>query len=94
MNQKTKQWWEKTRRKGQSNFVLIRGGVYGFLAFGIVIPIVNFIYQFIVNNYTLSFLNREFQTKVIFGLILSFPFGCLLGLLNWEYNEWRYSRHK
>jgi hypothetical protein len=95
MNAKRAEKWEKTRRKGQSDFVLIRGGIiFGLLCMGLFAPAALFIFKFIEAGYTLSFFDRSFQMRIIFGLITGFPLGCLAGWIGWHLNEWQYRRRR
>jgi len=94
MNQKRSQKWEKIRAEGQSEFVLKQGGlIFGLLILGFISPVFLFISNFISSGYSFSFFDKAFQFRVIFGLIISFPAGCIWGLLTWYLNEWSYSRN-
>lgn len=94
MNQKRRLKWEKVRAKGQSEFVLKQGGlIFGLLGMGLILPLVLFIFDYIDGGYSFSFFNKAFQAKFLFGLITSFPVGCLWGWLTWHLSEWIYSRN-
>lgn len=94
MNQKQKEKWEKTRTQGQSEFVLKEGGLkFGFLLFGIIVPIVRFIVEFIVNDFTFSFIDKSFQLGILFNLFAAFPAGCFLYWIIWHWTEYRYSQN-
>ena len=91
MKRKQSQYWEKIRRKGQSDFVAMKGGIiFGFLGFGLLTSITKFIFGFITHNYSTNFFDRDFQQRILIGLILSIPFGFLFGWLMWHLNEWLY----
>lgn len=93
MKAKRKEKWEKTRRRGQSDFILIKGGIiFGLLGMGLFVPAALFIVRFIEAGYTLSFFDRAFQMRIISGLMIGFPLGCLAGWIEWHWNEWRYRR--
>lgn len=92
MKEKTLKWWEKKRAKGRSEYVLRDGGLFSLVLFGIITPIVKAVYRFVAGGFTLDLLDRTFQLELFVGLIISFPLGCLLGWLIWEFNEWDYRR--
>lgn len=93
MNQKQQEKWEKTRAKGQSEFVLKEGGlIFGLLFFGLILPAMRFIVGFITSNCTFSFFNKGFQAGVLFNLLIAFPLGCFLGWGLWHWNEFKYAR--
>ncbi len=94
MNQKKLEKWEKRRAKGKSEFILRDGGVFGLICFGIIVPIINTFVEFIANDFTFAFFDKSFQFRIIIGLIIAFPLGCLIGWLSWETSEWSYLRAK
>lgn len=88
MNQKRRLKWEKMRAKGQSEFVLKQGGlIFGLLWMGLILRLVLSIFDFIDSGYSFSFFDKAFPLKVIFGLIISFPLGCLWGWITWHRSE-------
>ena len=95
MNERHLTKWEKTRAKGKSEFILRDGGViFGLLVFGFLMPVLTLVVRFVLHGFNFTFLDKEFLVRIIFGLIIAFPFGCLWGWLTWEFNEWSYKRHR
>lgn len=87
--------WEKTRAKGKSEFILKDGGIiFGLIGIGLILPIALAIFDFISSNFTFSFFNKNYQFRIIGGLISAFPAGCLWGWIMWEWMEWSYQRAK
>jgi|GEM_PF-1445473 len=87
--------WEKTRAKGKSEFILRNGGViFGLVGMGLLVPIGLTIIEFISNDFTFSFFNKNFQFGIIGRLMTAFPVGCLWGWIMWEWMEWSYQRAK
>lgn len=85
------------RAKGQSEFVLKEGGLkFGLLLFGVITPIIRFIVEFTINDFTFSFFDKGFQLGIFLNLFTAFPLGCLSGWIIWHWTEFRYSqiRHK
>ncbi len=96
MKKKHLKRWEKKRAKGKSKFILLDGGVFfGLIMFGIVVPAINIVVNFIGNGFSFSFFTEtfkeNFQFFLIFNSLMSFPIGCFFGWLNWELTERKYN---
>lgn len=86
MNEKERQNRKAIRSKRQRRFVLFCGINFTF-TFGLLMVLADFILRFLINDFTLSFLNLDFFGTTIFFLILSFIIGYLSGFKTWNRRE-------
>jgi hypothetical protein len=93
MKEKHREKWRKIRARGKGEFILKYGGViFGLLGIGLLVPAAKIILGFLSSEFTFSFFDRNFLFRIITGLIIAFPAGCLWGWILWEINEWSYSK--
>ena len=86
--------WEKKLAKGKSEFILHDGGILSLVTVGIIVSIIEIIYEFFANSLEFSFFDKSFQVRLFVRFMLAFPLGCLLGWIVWETSEWSYLRAK
>lgn len=95
MNQIQLQKCEKIRVKGKSTFILKTGGVIlGLIGFGIIGQIFLIVGEFISNNNSFSFFDKNFLHGLIIRFMSSFPTGCAMGWVIWKINERNYLKAK
>lgn len=95
MNEKDLKKIEKLRSIGKKRFIYKYGGFFmGVLGFGIVGQFFLIVSEYIVNDFTFAFLDKNFQIDLFLRFLTAFPTGCIIGWTFWKFNERNYLKAK